>query len=93
MLQSPFPGDDEEEVFDSIVNDEVRYPRFLSLESIAIMRRVSELKYKIVLVSATICYVRISEVYLLIYSCFAINLLTKLSKRKKIKVSVIIQMV
>ena len=39
--ESPFPGDDEEEVFDSIVNDEVRYPRFLSLESIAVMRRVS----------------------------------------------------
>ena len=38
--ESPFPGDDEEEVFDSIVNEEVRYPRFLSLESIAIMRRV-----------------------------------------------------
>uniref|UniRef100_A0A672P7W2 protein kinase C n=1 Tax=Sinocyclocheilus grahami TaxID=75366 RepID=A0A672P7W2_SINGR len=30
--ESPFPGDDEEEVFDSIVNDEVRYPRFLSSE-------------------------------------------------------------
>jgi len=41
LFQSPFPGDDEEEVFDSIVNDEVRYPRFLSLEAIAIMRRVS----------------------------------------------------
>lgn len=41
--ESPFPGDDEEEVFDSIVNDEVRYPRFLSLEAIAIMRRVSEI--------------------------------------------------
>ena len=41
--ESPFPGDDEEEVFDSIVNDEVRYPRFLSLEAIAIMRRVSAL--------------------------------------------------
>lgn len=41
MFQSPFPGDDEEEVFDSIVNDEVRYSRFLSLEAIAIMRRVS----------------------------------------------------
>lgn len=40
-LQSPFPGDDEEEVFDSIVNDEVRYPRFLSTEAIGIMRRVS----------------------------------------------------
>lgn len=39
-FQSPFPGDDEEEVFDSIVNEEVRYPRFLSTESIAIMRRV-----------------------------------------------------
>ena len=38
--ESPFPGDDEEEVFDSIVNDEVRYPRFLSHESVAIMRRL-----------------------------------------------------
>ncbi|KAI3360178.1 hypothetical protein L3Q82_014490 [Scortum barcoo] len=37
---SPFPGDDEEEVFDSIVNDEVRYPRFLSTEAIGIMRRL-----------------------------------------------------
>uniref|UniRef100_A0A4W3KHW8 protein kinase C n=1 Tax=Callorhinchus milii TaxID=7868 RepID=A0A4W3KHW8_CALMI len=38
--ESPFPGDDEEEVFDSIVNDEVRYPRFLSTEAIAVMRRL-----------------------------------------------------
>uniref|UniRef100_A0AAY4A6Q6 protein kinase C n=1 Tax=Denticeps clupeoides TaxID=299321 RepID=A0AAY4A6Q6_9TELE len=38
--ESPFPGDDEEEVFDSIVNDEVRYPRFLSVEAISIMRRL-----------------------------------------------------
>ncbi|XP_057317153.1 serine/threonine-protein kinase N2-like isoform X2 [Hydractinia symbiolongicarpus] len=38
--ESPFPGDDEEEVFDSIVNDEVRYPRFLSNDSIALMRRL-----------------------------------------------------
>ena len=44
ILKSPFPGDDEEEVFDSIVNDEVRYPRFLSLEAIAIMRRVCSIK-------------------------------------------------
>ncbi|KAJ0057958.1 hypothetical protein NL108_007183 [Boleophthalmus pectinirostris] len=40
FCQSPFPGDDEEEVFDSIVNDEVRYPRFLSTEAIGIMRRL-----------------------------------------------------
>uniref|UniRef100_A0A671P921 protein kinase C n=1 Tax=Sinocyclocheilus anshuiensis TaxID=1608454 RepID=A0A671P921_9TELE len=38
--ESPFPGDDEEEVFDSIVNDEVRYPRFLSSEAIGILRRL-----------------------------------------------------
>ncbi|KAM6963099.1 serine/threonine-protein kinase N2-like [Aplochiton taeniatus] len=38
--ESPFPGDDEEEVFDSIVNDEVRYPKFLSAEAISIMRRL-----------------------------------------------------
>lgn len=38
--QSPFPGDDEEEVFDSIVNDEVRYPRFLSPESVSIIQKV-----------------------------------------------------
>lgn len=40
LMQSPFPGDDEEEVFDSIVNDDVRYPRFLSSEAISIMRKV-----------------------------------------------------
>ncbi len=39
--QSPFPGDDEEEVFDSIANDDVRYPRFLSSEAISIMRKVN----------------------------------------------------
>ncbi|PAV67401.1 hypothetical protein WR25_03132, partial [Diploscapter pachys] len=38
--EPPFSGDDEEEIFDSIVNDEVRYPRFLSIESICIMRRL-----------------------------------------------------
>lgn len=38
--ESPFPGEDEGEVFDSIVNDEVRYPRTLSLEAIALMRRL-----------------------------------------------------
>uniref|UniRef100_F1KSX3 Serine/threonine-protein kinase N2 n=1 Tax=Ascaris suum TaxID=6253 RepID=F1KSX3_ASCSU len=38
--EPPFSGDDEEEIFDSIVNDDVRYPRFLSIESISIMRRL-----------------------------------------------------
>uniref|UniRef100_A0A2I3GTX2 Serine/threonine-protein kinase N2 n=1 Tax=Nomascus leucogenys TaxID=61853 RepID=A0A2I3GTX2_NOMLE len=36
----PFRGGDEEKLFDSIVNDEVRYPRFLSTEAISIMRRL-----------------------------------------------------
>lgn len=38
--ESPFPGDDEEEVFDSIVNDDVRYPRFLSPESVSIIQKL-----------------------------------------------------
>jgi protein kinase N len=38
--ESPFPGEDEEEVFDSIVNEEVRYPRFLSNEAVTILRRL-----------------------------------------------------
>ncbi|XP_051893432.1 serine/threonine-protein kinase N2-like [Pristis pectinata] len=38
--ECPFPGDDDDEVFDSIVNDEVRYPRFLSTEAISILRKL-----------------------------------------------------
>ncbi|XP_026194746.1 serine/threonine-protein kinase N2 [Anabas testudineus] len=38
--ESPFPGDDEEEVFDSIVNDEVCYPRFLSPESLSLIQQL-----------------------------------------------------
>ncbi|KAE8582997.1 hypothetical protein XENTR_v10020408 [Xenopus tropicalis] len=38
--ECPFPGDDEEEVFDSIVNEEVRYPRFLSNDAINIIRKL-----------------------------------------------------
>ncbi|EHB03714.1 Serine/threonine-protein kinase N1 [Heterocephalus glaber] len=40
VSESPFPGGDEEWVFDSIVNDEVCYPRFLSAEAIGIMGRL-----------------------------------------------------
>ncbi|KAJ6654604.1 hypothetical protein lerEdw1_006757 [Lerista edwardsae] len=38
--ECPFPGDNEEEVFDSIVNEEVRYPRFLSSEAISVIRKL-----------------------------------------------------
>ncbi|KAM9841016.1 serine/threonine-protein kinase N2 [Aulostomus maculatus] len=38
--ESPFPGDDEEEVFDSIVNDEVHYPRFLSPEAVSLIQKL-----------------------------------------------------
>uniref|UniRef100_A0A8C2Z9R8 protein kinase C n=1 Tax=Cyclopterus lumpus TaxID=8103 RepID=A0A8C2Z9R8_CYCLU len=38
--ESPFPGDDEEEVFDSIVNDDVRFPRFLSPESVSLIQKL-----------------------------------------------------
>jgi len=39
--ESPFPGDIEEEIFEAITRDEVKYPRYLSNESVTIMRRVS----------------------------------------------------
>lgn len=38
--ESPFSGDSEEEIFDSIVNHEVTFPRSLSIEAVAIMRRL-----------------------------------------------------
>ncbi|KAM6902351.1 serine/threonine-protein kinase N2 [Xenentodon cancila] len=38
--EAPFPGDDEEEVFDSIVNDDVRYPRSLSPESVSVVQKL-----------------------------------------------------
>lgn len=38
--EPPFHGDDEEDIFDSIINEEVKYPRYLSVESISIMRRL-----------------------------------------------------
>ncbi|XP_041049457.1 serine/threonine-protein kinase N2-like isoform X1 [Carcharodon carcharias] len=38
--ECPFPGDDDDEIFDSIVNDEVRYPRFLSTEAISAVRKL-----------------------------------------------------
>uniref|UniRef100_A0A1I7RKC9 protein kinase C n=1 Tax=Bursaphelenchus xylophilus TaxID=6326 RepID=A0A1I7RKC9_BURXY len=38
--EPPFSGDDEEEIFDSIVSDDVRYPRSISLHSVTIMRRL-----------------------------------------------------
>ncbi|XP_056875465.1 serine/threonine-protein kinase N2 [Takifugu flavidus] len=38
--ESPFPGDDEEEVFDSIVNDDVRCPRFLSPQSASLIQQL-----------------------------------------------------
>ena len=39
--ESPFPGADEEEVFENIVQANPRFPSHLSLPAVAIMRRVS----------------------------------------------------
>uniref|UniRef100_A0A665WQP8 protein kinase C n=1 Tax=Echeneis naucrates TaxID=173247 RepID=A0A665WQP8_ECHNA len=38
--ESPFPGEDEEEVFDSIVNDDVQYPTSLPTEAVAIIQKL-----------------------------------------------------
>uniref|UniRef100_A0A1A7WA14 protein kinase C n=1 Tax=Iconisemion striatum TaxID=60296 RepID=A0A1A7WA14_9TELE len=38
--ESPFPGEDEEEVFDSIVNDDVQYPTCLPPDAVSIMQKL-----------------------------------------------------
>ncbi|XP_076007171.1 serine/threonine-protein kinase N2-like [Genypterus blacodes] len=38
--ESPFPGEDEEEVFDSIVNDDVQYPGCLPADAISIIQKL-----------------------------------------------------
>uniref|UniRef100_A0A671X7G0 protein kinase C n=1 Tax=Sparus aurata TaxID=8175 RepID=A0A671X7G0_SPAAU len=38
--ESPFPGEDEEEVFDSIVNDDVQYPGSLPPGAVAIIQKL-----------------------------------------------------
>ncbi|XP_028269225.1 serine/threonine-protein kinase N2-like isoform X2 [Parambassis ranga] len=38
--ESPFPGEDEEEVFDSIVNDDVQYPTSLPPDAVIIVQKL-----------------------------------------------------
>ncbi|XP_041643871.1 serine/threonine-protein kinase N2-like [Cheilinus undulatus] len=38
--ESPFPGEDEEEVFDSIVNDDVQYPASLPADVVSIVQKL-----------------------------------------------------
>ncbi|XP_030579428.1 serine/threonine-protein kinase N2-like isoform X2 [Archocentrus centrarchus] len=38
--ESPFPGEDEEEVFDSIVNDDVQYPTCLPPDAVSIIQKL-----------------------------------------------------
>uniref|UniRef100_A0A8C6NMG7 Protein kinase N3 n=1 Tax=Nothobranchius furzeri TaxID=105023 RepID=A0A8C6NMG7_NOTFU len=38
--ESPFPGEDEEEVFDSIVNNDVQYPTSLHPDAVSIMQKL-----------------------------------------------------
>ncbi|XP_040010616.1 serine/threonine-protein kinase N2-like [Xiphias gladius] len=38
--ESPFPGEDEEEVFDSIVNDDVQYPASLPPHAVSIIQKL-----------------------------------------------------
>ncbi|KAM9391778.1 serine/threonine-protein kinase N2-like [Pholidichthys leucotaenia] len=38
--ESPFPGEDEEEVFDSIVNDDVQYPPCLPSDAVSIIQKL-----------------------------------------------------
>lgn len=45
--ESPFPGDDEEEIFDAILNNEVNYPYWLSIDATSVIRRVRRSAYNL----------------------------------------------
>ena len=49
IVKSPFPGEEEEEVFDSIVNEEVQYPATLAPNAVLIMKKVSMATLKMVI--------------------------------------------
>jgi novel protein kinase C epsilon type len=40
--QSPFKGDDEDEIFDAILEDEPLYPITMPRDAVALLQRVSE---------------------------------------------------
>ncbi|KAK7933760.1 hypothetical protein WMY93_004656 [Mugilogobius chulae] len=40
LFQSPFPGEDEEEVFDSIVNDDIQYPACIPPTAVATLQKL-----------------------------------------------------
>ena len=42
VLKSPFSGDDEDGLFDSILHDEVTYPRWLSVEAVSFVSKVRQ---------------------------------------------------
>lgn len=39
--QSPFRGDDEDEIFDAILEDEILYPINMSRDSVSILQKVN----------------------------------------------------
>lgn len=41
--QSPFRGDDEDEIFDSILRDEILYPVSMTKESVLLLQSVSDI--------------------------------------------------
>ncbi len=43
--QSPFRGDDEDEIFDAILEDEPLYPLTMPRDAVALLERVSILEY------------------------------------------------
>ena len=52
--QSPFRGDDEDEIFDAILEDEILYPINMSRDSVSILQKVSR-DYDVLILYITSC--------------------------------------
>ena len=55
MVQSPFSGDDEEELFDSICNHQVSFSRYLDQTTISYLDKVSPHNILLLLVYMYVC--------------------------------------
>lgn len=62
--QPPFEADNEDDLFESILHDDVLYPVWLSKEAVSILKGVSDYFFKIESLDSDVCEKRVKTNYL-----------------------------